>query len=395
MNPRKVFLIAAVLASMTVANAQKNSRAKVLCGPYIQKMTTTGFTVTWTTDVDAVAWVEVAPDDGTHFYSREREKFYDRRGHGVLPIGRIHHIEVDGLQPGTNYRYRIMSKGVVSFEGPGNIKYLRTSGSDVYRGKPYMTTTFKESYDTLRFNIYNDIHGADSLLNVLLQGTGNNPDLVFTNGDMTSYIADHKVIPDMYLTTIARNLEGRVPLFSSRGNHECRGRDAVKWSDYFMTPTGEPYYSFCVGKYFFIVLDGCEDKPDSDIEYSGIIASEGYMERQEKWLKEVVASEECRNAQVRIAICHMQPDQKGWEGSRRLCEMIVPHLNEAGIDAMFCGHIHRWRVDESDGSSSNAVFPVICNPNVQRMEVTVTGKDIHIKTINTDGTVTNSHDIDK
>jgi hypothetical protein len=61
---------------------------------------------------------------------------------------------------------------------------------------------------------------------------------------------------------------------------------------------------------------------------------------------------------------------------------------------MFCGHIHRWRVAEPDGSISNAEFPIICNPNMQRMEVTVSGKSIDIKTVNTAGVVTNKHTID-
>ena len=89
-----ILAIFAVFAAMTAAKAQKAERANVICGPYVQCVTSTGFTVVWTTDVDAVAWVEVAPDDGTHFYNREREKYYDSRGNGVLPIGRIHKIGI-------------------------------------------------------------------------------------------------------------------------------------------------------------------------------------------------------------------------------------------------------------------------------------------------------------
>ena len=99
---------------------QKN--ADIVCGPYVQCVTETGFTVVWCTDVDAVAWVEVGPDDGTHFYNKDRDKFYDGRGHGILPIGKIHKIEVDGLEPGKNYRYRLMYKGVVSYNGSGDVK---------------------------------------------------------------------------------------------------------------------------------------------------------------------------------------------------------------------------------------------------------------------------------
>ena len=372
-------------------NAQKPQRAKIVCGPYVQCMTETSFTVIWTTDVDAVAWVEVAPDDGTHFYNKERDKYYDARGNGVFPIGKIHKVVVDGLEPGSTYRYRVMNRGVIAYNGSGNVQYMHGSGTDVYKGEPHKITTFKEDYDTIRFDLYNDIHGKDSLFNRILSGARDNRDFVFLNGDMTSNISNEELIPKMYLGSAAKSLNGGLPLFASRGNHELRGRDAIKWLNYFQTTTGTPYYSFSIGDFFFVVLDACEDKPDSDIEYSGIVASKPYVERQGRWLKEVIASEECRNAKVRIAFCHVPPESKGWYGAAQMCNILVPPLNEAGFDAMFCGHIHRWRVAEPDGSISNAGFPVICNANMERMEVTVTEDAIEISTFDTDGKNTHNH----
>lgn len=385
-----------VLALMIVlwagtVNAQKPQRAKIVCGPYVQCMTETSFTVIWTTDVDAVAWVEVAPDDGTHFYNKERDKYYDARGNGVFPIGKIHKVVVDGLEPGLTYRYRVMNRGVIAYNGSGNVQYMHGSGTDVYKGEPHKITTFKEDYDTIRFDLYNDIHGKDSLFNRILSGARDNRDFVFLNGDMTSNISNEELIPKMYLGSAAKSLNGGLPLFASRGNHELRGRDAIKWLNYFQTTTGTPYYSFSIGDFFFVVLDACEDKPDSDIEYSGIVASKPYVERQGRWLKEVIASEECRNAKVRIAFCHVPPESKGWYGAAQMCNILVPPLNEAGFDAMFCGHIHRWRVAEPDGSISNAGFPVICNPNMERMEVTATEDAIEISTFDTDGKNTHNH----
>jgi hypothetical protein len=286
-----------------------------------------------------------------------------------------------------------MSKGVTSFENSADVQYMKPSGTDVYLGKPHKLSTFRKDYDVVRFDVFNDIHGKDSLFNTILKGSRDNRDFVFLNGDMTSNISSHDMIADMYLTTLARNLRGGLPLFVSRGNHELRGKDAVRWMDYFSTPTNTSYYSFRIGKFFFVVLDACEDKPDTDIEYSGIVASKPYMERQEKWLKEVLSSEECRSAEVRIVFCHIPPETNGWYGPAQMCRLLVPHLNEAGIDAMFSGHIHRWRVAEPDGVLSNAKFPVICNPNMQRMEVTVSPAQIEINTFDTGGRKTHSHTI--
>lgn len=386
-------ILALALGLSFEMSAQKPRRAAVTCGPYVQCVSETGFTVIWSTDVESVAWVEIAPDDGTHFYNKERDKYYDDRGNGVLPIGKIHKIVVDGLEPGTTYRYRVMSKGVVAYNGSGNVEYLKPSGTDVHRGEPFKITTFDYSKDTLRFDIFNDIHGKDSLFRTVLAGARENRDFVFLNGDMTSNISSEELIISMYLKSAAKSLNGSIPMFASRGNHELRGRDAIKWLDYFSTPTGTPYYSFSIGKFFFVVLDACEDKPDSDIEYCGIVASDQYLKRQEKWLKEVLASEECRNAEVRIAFCHVPPETNGWYGAAQMCNRLIPHLNDADIDAMFCGHIHRWRVAEPDGTISNANFPVICNPNLQRMEVTADKNSIQIDTYDSKGNKTHSHTV--
>jgi predicted phosphodiesterase len=286
-----------------------------------------------------------------------------------------------------------MNKGVVSYNGSGDVQYMKGNGTDVYRGQPHKITTFKDDYETLRFDIFNDIHGKDSLFRTILAGARDNRDFVFLNGDMTSNISDESLIAKMYLTSAAKSLNGGVPMFASRGNHELRGVDAIKWLNYFETPTGTPYYSFSIGDFFFVVLDACEDKPDSDIEYSGIVASSQYLNRQEQWLKKELATEECRNSEVRIAICHVQPETKGWYGNAQMWEKLIPHLNEAGIDVMLCGHIHTWRAAEPDGSLSNAEFPVICNPNMQRMEVSATNETIEINTFCTKGNRTNTYTV--
>ena len=73
---RKLLLASVlIISTFCVAFAQQaQTRAKVVCGPYVQCVSETGFTVIWTTDIDAGGWVEIAPDDATHFYNAERPK---------------------------------------------------------------------------------------------------------------------------------------------------------------------------------------------------------------------------------------------------------------------------------------------------------------------------------
>ena len=383
---RILFLTICLLISL-IAFAQEAVPEKVelLCGPYIQNPTTTGFTVIWESNMDAVGWVELAPDDGTHFYNADRPKYYDLRGFGNQVMGTIHQVRVDGLEPGTTYRYRIMMKGVKSFKGYGTVEYTQPWGSGVYKKEPYRFTTLKKDYDKVRFDVYNDIHQKDSILNKLMEGAKwKELDFVVFNGDMVSSLSEKEKIREMYLRTAATHLEGRVPLYSLRGNHEFRGKETKAWFEYVDMPEGKPYYTASYGKFFFIFLDTGEDKPDNDIEYGGSMFSEPYLHEEARWLEEVVKSDACKKAAVRIVFAHIPPEKDGWQGNKNVDQLFVPILNNANVDLMISGHLHQWRVDAPQTVSS-AKFPVVVNPNCARMEASVSKSSVVINSFNPDG----------
>ena len=91
---RFLFLCA---ASLLAAAACGQPSVRIAHGPYLQQVSEDGFTVVWTTTVDAAAWVEVAPDDGTHFYAEERPKYYDTHI-GKRRTGQLHRVRVGGLR---------------------------------------------------------------------------------------------------------------------------------------------------------------------------------------------------------------------------------------------------------------------------------------------------------
>ena len=80
-------------------------QVKNIHGPYLQNITATEATIVWEADKPSIGWVEVAPDDGSHFYATERKKFFDCTN-GVKNTSLIHTVKLLGLKPGTNYRYR-------------------------------------------------------------------------------------------------------------------------------------------------------------------------------------------------------------------------------------------------------------------------------------------------
>ena len=375
---KRLILILSAVISMTSLASGQTPKVKVTCGPDLQNVTQTSFTVVWTTNMDAVSWVEIAPDDDTHFYNVERPKYYDLRGQGRRPITKLHKITVSGLEPGTTYRYRILMNGVVSAEHRDHIAFTAGWGNEVRRNITKVTTLSKE-YDEVKFAMVNDMHEQDSVFRTLFPDSKDKYDFVCFNGDMTSTIDHEEDIAEFYLKSAAKLFGAYTPIMFVRGNHEYRGNDALEYLNYMETPTGKTYYSYNYGDHFFIVLDGGEDKHDSDIRNLGIMITEDYVKQEAEWLKEVVKSDEFRNAKTRIVFCHMQPGENGWHGQKTISKYLVPVLNEAGIDVMLCGHIHEYKYYDPGTTSAN--FPVICNPNAKRMDATVKNDNIKLEFI--------------
>ena len=73
---KRLILTLFAIFALSTAFGQEIKAPKIVCGPYITSCSENEFTVTWQTDTDALSWVEIAPDDGTHFYHTERERFY-------------------------------------------------------------------------------------------------------------------------------------------------------------------------------------------------------------------------------------------------------------------------------------------------------------------------------
>ena len=194
------------------------------------------------------------------------------------------------------------------------------------------------------------------------------------NGDMTSMIESERQLFDGYLRSASELFAANVPFCFVRGNHENRGAFSYRASDYFPTPTGRFYYTFRHGPAFFVVLDCGEDKPDNDIEYSGLADFDRYRETEADWLKGVVASEEFRQAPLRIVLLHIPPLHYDWHGGREIQRLFMPLLQGAGVDLMLCGHLHKAFYTAAGEDKYD--FPVLINSNRECVRVTVEGRKI-------------------
>lgn len=378
-------LVAIFATSALNAQETKPLSANITLGPYLQAVTEDGFTVVWMTDVDACSWVEIAPDDGTHFYSCERPKYYETIA-GKRPVGKLHKVRVEGLEKGTTYRYRVMQQALITEMGQKKVCFGIPSGNDPFRQKPYSVTTLDRDAESVEFAIINDIHGKDSVFRALTKDLVKDEiDMIFFNGDMLSAMDNQEQLLKGYLRSAGELFGATVPFFHARGNHESRGWFSYRYLDFFPTSTGETYYMVRQGPAAILVLDCGEDKPDSDISYKGLICNDAYREKEAKWLEKVIQTEEFKSAPVKICVLHMPSSVGGWHGNREINRLFVPLLEQAGVDIMLSGHIHRYNFAEAGERGCN--FPVIINGCEEKHYFTVTKDGIKAKRIDKTGKV--------
>lgn len=358
------------------------SAIRILSGPYLQNVTETSCDIYWRTDRPSTAWVELAPDDGTHFYYKERPRTY-ATDLGRAVVGTFHRVTLKGLKPGTSYRYRIYSEEVLR-QQPYHVDYGGVAAYDVFRNEPPRFTTLSPDKKTADFIVLNDIHCHNDVLADLLAGvSADNTDFVLYNGDMVNYMDKEDDLFDGFIDTSVKCFASQIPFIMARGNHETRGGIARDYMRYFPSPTGKPYHSFRYGPCYFIILDAGEDKPDSDIEYSGTSFFDDYRQEEALWLSETLESDECRNAPFRIVIMHVPMAGAEWHGQVNAKERFLPLLNKAGIDLMLCGHMHCYSYFPK--GNEGAGFPVLQNSNDEAVRIRVDDKTLDMQVLNRDG----------
>ena len=364
---------------LTVATQVATAQIKILYGPYLQNVKENEATIVWEADKPSIGWVELAPDDGTHYYGEERPKYFDTTN-GVKNTSLLHTVKVKGLTPGTTYRYRIYAQEVLSHEGISVI-YGRVAASDVYKKKALTFTTCDSQKKETSFAMINDIHGREGIITKLLNAAGyKDKDLIIFNGDMVSVFQDRETIFNGFMKESIDLFASEKPMYYARGNHETRGEFATSFQKYFSPKEPFLYYLFRQGPVCFIMLDTGEDKPDSDIEYAGITVYDEYRTEQAEWLRQVLDSKEYK---FKIVVAHIPPIG-GWHGNLEVENKFMPLLRDAKPDVMLCGHLHRFIHQEA---TDRTPFPIIVNSNTAVLKATADPKELKIQAVDVDGKV--------
>jgi endonuclease/exonuclease/phosphatase family metal-dependent hydrolase/predicted phosphodiesterase len=313
--------------------------------PWLQNPTNGGVTVTWLTNVPTHSVVE---------YSTDRQNW--RRAQTILDGqivagNKIHKVRLAGLDPGTRYYYRTLSREITLYEGYRK-EFGRTAISEVYSFR--LPTAGQDDFSAL---VLNDLHKGKPLTDTLMMAArGMEYDFVLLNGDIVDDPKDEAAAVD-FLSYLTEKVDAaNHPIILLRGNHEIRNAYSLDMRDLLDYPGGKTYGAFNWGDTRFVMLDCGEDKPDSNVEYSGLNDFTQLRLDQVDFLREELASEAFLEAGKRVLIHHIPVYGQGDRFNPGL-ELWGSQLATAPFDVAIHGHTHR-RMYHPRGTVGNN-FPLV------------------------------------
>jgi len=347
------FVFSLIAASQSI----DNDDFVITHGPYLQNYSPTGVSIIWTTNKPAIPGVTLSLSDGT-------TRFVRNSHNGIVDgASLLHKVRIDGLKPGQTYKYSINSVQVLKYQA------YRIYYGDTLAGKKESFTTPSLLADEVRFSVINDVHNnSGKLASYLKNGNGSNDFYIF-NGDLVDNLQSYDQLFTGFIDTAVAFFASKKPFYFVRGNHEARGFAARNLQDYFDFRDNKFYYSFDFGLVHFVVLDGGEDKKDTNREYFGLSDFDFYRFEELDWLRQEVKSDSFIKAKYRIVIIHMpviKNERLGY-GMKFLADNFGPVLKAAGIDLMISAHTHRNGY--FDINNSGFGYPVLINSNNSFVEV--------------------------
>jgi predicted phosphodiesterase len=357
-----------------------DTKPVVTQGPYLVATSGTTATIVWLTDSPSHAAVRYAKGAGLPASALARVVESGRDG--LLDVGLRHVVTLTGLEPGATYSYRIVSTRVVRLKAYWPDKGL-SAESDVHQ-----FTTLDPRKPTVAFSFITDTHEDVNRIRALNDAIDwKSSEFLVHGGDAFHWLDNEDQLFRLWLEPTTTALRHSVPLMYVRGNHEMRGPFARRLFDYVPTPEGRFYYARDAGPVHLIVLDTGEDKADDTNVYAGLNRTTEYRAKELAWLRAHVRNHP-RAASAPFRVIAMHQPRWGWLANGN-AEWIAT-ANEAGVDLVLAGHMHRFRY-EPPGKEHGYHLVVVGQDQVARVDawtteltVTVTalgGKVVHTLTI--------------
>lgn len=310
--------------------------------PYLMDPSETGMTISWMVDTPGHAKVVYGKAGEELNQTASAQKF------GMKPVGTHQSVRLKNLEPGTTYRYKVMTRRVVELN-----PYWPAMGEWV-ESEEYEFTTFDKKKEKINFSVITDTHENVSWINGLMDLVDwDKTDFFAHVGDAFDYLESEKQLFKNWLTPVSDKLKHKKPLVYARGNHELRGPFARDLFPYVPIEEDKFYFARDHGPAHFIVMDSGEDKADSTNVYAGLNALKEYKEEEFKWLENHLSEDKsAQEAPFRIVLMH--DSRWGWD---ELGDKWNEIANEGDVDFMISGHWHRFKRMEAGESGTD--FPVL------------------------------------
>ena len=387
-------------------SAQENTQTetpkenfKFTLQPYITSLTNTEGFIVLATNKPSVVEVETIYEDG-----KKRNFYASHMNNGITHVGNLHSVRIKDLKAGQTVKYSVKATEVVTYWSridkiEGRFKMGETI---TVEGTPDSPLHFKvpSASEKIEIGVVTDIHGqAKVLCNKLINMP--NAEMIIMTGDMDHWLSSHENIEKRFLSDAAAFTAGNIPLYWIRGNHECRGSLAEKFFHYAPYPDNRTYCAFRKGPIFFLMLDSCEMRDDSNPTNGGFIDLINYQKEEAEWLKDVVKTKEFKEAPFRVIFQHIPIFTQKWESKlpkKKKGSLMNKYnlfrkklfydniLKDANIDLLVCGHLHRykWVLPNEEMnfptfvcSTKEASIITADNNKIQIKVIDQTGKQMH------------------
>lgn len=299
---------------------------KVIIDPYLNQPSENSISVTWKINKDNLSWVEYGESENLGSTA------YDLDNGIKVSDSKIVTVSLVDLKPNTEYYYRTVSKEIKN-----QYAYYVDYGSEIY-SEVKKFKTLGESEESVNFVVFSDIHANVKLLEKLLNNVEDTYDFIVLNGDFVNDCAYIEQLEDELIKPLSKILDGKIPIVFVRGNHEIRGKEARKLSNYISLVNNKYYYKFQHGLAEFSVIDTGEDKFDGHIEYSGLNDFEDYRNEQLEFIKSLDSDK------IKINFSHIPINEYLIE--ERLDPVLdyqkdyIEAFNNYKLDLMLSGHYH-------------------------------------------------------
>lgn len=346
---------AAQLSAAGLFKARAQS-TRLVRTPVLQNVRGDRATILWATDVNGSASVQFSTDRSFSQTASAFTRAFPTSETGLSAPFFQHRVDIAGINPATDYSYRVVHDGQVLATGDS----FRTAGPG-----PFTFLVFGDSGQ--------DTPAQRQLARLMLQERSS---LVLHAGDIAYDNGTFDQFQRQYFTYY-RDLMRRVPFFTSPGNHEYGTNAAAPYMALNAPPTdGVPledrgrYYSFDWSNVHFIALD-------TNAPFDNAVRGAGSMLR---WLEN-----DLRNTRQtwKVVFFHHTPYpilQHQMDATSALVrQWIVPLLDKYSVDIVFNGHEHNYQqtkplragepVDAgfgtvyiTTGGGGAALYPVVPHP---------------------------------